>query len=139
MLILGLKSKFDRQNTILSHCRHSRTFWGVPVAARPCENIENMKGKQTSHTAAAKCSFGASKEVSLQKHNTFGGAKPLQIHRETPNVYRDPSPLCSRLLIFKMACPQLLQIALKTHMVYRHPAHLCSQMLILGHKSKFDR
>ena len=54
-------------------------------------------------------------------------------------MHRNLAHLCSRLLIFKMACPQLLQIAVKTHTVHRVLAHLCSQMLILGLKSKFDR
>ena len=47
-------------------------------------------------------------------------------------MHCDPSPLCSRLLILKMACPKLLQIAVKTRSVHRNLAHLCSQMLILG-------
>ena len=56
MLILGLKSKFDGRNTILSHGRHARTFWGWPGSALPYKNIENTTGEHTSHTSAAKCS-----------------------------------------------------------------------------------
>ena len=55
----------------------------------------------------------------------------------TAHGHRDPSPLCSRLLLFKMACPQLLQIAGKTAHGYRILAHLCSQMLVFCLKSRF--
>ena len=54
------------------------------------------------------------------------------MHRQTANVNRDPSPLCSRLLILKMACPKPLQIVVKMRSVHRDLAHLCNQMRILG-------
>ena len=64
MLILGLRNKSDRQNTILLHCRHGRAFGGVQVSARPVSS----HGSFSSELGDQKCVFGGTVFVSAPKH-----------------------------------------------------------------------